>query len=48
MFNTFDTDGGKTISVDEIKQALTAGKNIDPKVWVEVLAEVDNNNDREI
>lgn len=42
-FNTFDSDHGGTISIDEIKSALCAGKNIDPKVWGEILSEVGSN-----
>lgn len=47
-FNTFDVDHGGTISIDEIKMALCAGKNIDDKVWGDILTEVDPNGDAEI
>ena len=47
-FNTFDIDHGGTISMDEIKTALCAGKNIDDKVWNTLISEVDRNGDDEI
>ena len=47
-FNTFDVDHSGYISMDEIKQALCAGKNIDDKVWLSVVDEVDVNKDDEI
>ena len=40
-FKLFDKDGGGTISSDEIKQVLGVGKNIDEKVWREVIKESD-------
>lgn len=40
-FKMFDKDGGGSISADEIKQTLGVGKNIDEKVWTEVLKESD-------
>ena len=47
-FNTFDIDRSGNISMDEIKNAICAGKLIDDKVWASVMSEVDNNNDDEI
>ena len=47
-FNTFDIDKSKYISMDEIKNALCAGKNIDEKVWATVVEQVDVNNDDKI
>lgn len=47
-FNTFDNDRSGFISMDEIKNAICAGKLIDDKVWASVMLEVDNNNDDEI
>jgi calcium-dependent protein kinase len=36
-FKMFDKDGGGSISVDEIKQVLAFGKNLDEKVIAEVI-----------
>jgi calcium-dependent protein kinase len=47
-FNLFDKDGGGSISADEIKEVLGVGKNIDEKVWNEIILEVDSNGDGEI
>ncbi|CDW74871.1 protein kinase domain containing protein [Stylonychia lemnae] len=47
-FNTFDIDQSGFISMDEIKKALCAGKNIDDKVWAKVVEQVDINDDNEI
>jgi Ca2+-binding EF-hand superfamily protein len=44
----FDKDGGGSISVDEIKQVLAFGKNLDEKVIAEVIKQVDANGDGEI
>jgi Ca2+-binding EF-hand superfamily protein len=38
-FRRFDVDGSKTISLEEIKNNLCAGKNIDDNVWKTVIAE---------
>jgi calcium-dependent protein kinase len=40
-FKMFDKDGGGSISSDEIKQTLGVGKNIDERVWAEVIKESD-------
>lgn len=47
-FNLFDKDGSGSISADEIKDVLGVGKNIDEKVWNEIITEVDGNGDGEI
>lgn len=47
-FNLFDRDGGGSISANEIKEVLGVGKNIDPKVWNDIIMEVDGNGDGEI
>lgn len=47
-FNLFDKDGSGSISADEIKDVLGVGKNIDEKVWNEIVLEVDGNGDGEI
>jgi calcium-dependent protein kinase len=47
-FNLFDKDGGGTISAKELKEVLGIGKNIDEKVWNELISEVDGNGDGEI
>lgn len=47
-FNLFDRDGGGSISANEIKEVLGVGKNIDEKIWNEIIMEVDANGDGEI
>lgn len=47
-FKVFDKDGGGSISSTEIKDVLGVGKNIDEKVWNEIIGEVDPNGDGEI
>lgn len=47
-FNLFDRDGGGSISANEIKEVLGVGKNIDEKVWNDIIMEVDANGDGEI
>ncbi len=47
-FNMFDKDGGGSISANEIKDILGVGKNIDEKVWNDIVLEVDANGDGEI
>ncbi len=47
-FKVFDRDGGGSISSQEIKETLGVGKNIDEKVWNEIVSEVDPNGDGEI
>jgi calcium-dependent protein kinase len=36
----FDKDGSGSISAQEVKDILGVGKNIDSKIWDEVIAEV--------
>lgn len=47
-FNLFDKDQGGSISANEIKSVLGVGKNIDEKIWNEIIHEVDSNGDGEI
>ena len=47
-FKVFDKDGGGTISSSEIREVLGVGKNIDEKVWNDIVKEVDPNGDGEI
>jgi calcium-dependent protein kinase len=47
-FNLFDRDGSGSISANEIKDVLGVGKNIDEKIWNQIISEVDNNGDGEI
>jgi calcium-dependent protein kinase len=47
-FNLFDKDGSGSISANEIRDVLGVGKNIDEKVWNEIVTEVDGNGDGEI
>lgn len=47
-FNLFDKDNSGSISANEIKDVLGVGKNIDEKVWNEIVLEVDGNGDGEI
>ena len=47
-FSIFDRDGGGTISATELKEVLGVGKNIDEKVWNDIILEVDINGDGEV
>ena len=49
-FAFFDRDKSGTVTVEELRDALGVGdgKNIDEKVWLEVINEVDENGDGEI
>jgi calcium-dependent protein kinase len=47
-FNLFDKDGSGTISANEVREVLGVGKNIDEKVWNDIVMEVDANGDGEI
>jgi len=45
----FDKDGGGSISIEEIKQVLSFGKNtLDENVVEEIIKQVDSNGDGEI
>ena len=44
-FDMFDTDGGGSITSDEVKKILSFGQNIDPEAIEEMLAKVDSNKD---
>ena len=47
-FKMFDKDGGGTISIDEIKQVLSFGQNLDEEVVNQIIKQVDANGDGEI
>jgi calcium-dependent protein kinase len=47
-FNLFDKDGSGSISANEIREVLGVGKNIDEKIWNEIITEVDSNGDGEV
>ena len=47
-FQFFDKDDSGTVTIEELKDALGIGKNIDEKVWEDVIKEVDENGDGEI
>jgi len=47
-FKMFDRDGGGSISVDEIKQVLSFGQNLDEEVVNQIIKQVDENGDGEI
>jgi calcium-dependent protein kinase len=47
-FSMFDKDGSGSISADEVKSVLGVGKNVDEKLWLDIVKEVDANGDGEI
>jgi calcium-dependent protein kinase len=47
-FKMFDKDGGGTISVDEIKEVLSFGQNLDEHIIQQIIKQVDANGDGEI
>lgn len=47
-FKMFDKDGGGSISIEEIKQVLSFGQNLDEEVIQQVIKQVDENGDGEI
>ena len=47
-FKMFDKDGGGSISIDEIKQVLSFGQNLDDEVINQIIKQVDANGDGEI
>ena len=47
-FRVFDRDNGGSISALEVREVLGVGKNIDEKVWNDIIMEVDANGDGEI
>lgn len=47
-FNMFDKDSGGSISSTEVKEMMGVGKNINEKLWNEMVREVDVNGDGEI
>jgi len=44
----FDKDGGGTISIQEIKEVLSFGQNLDEAVIQQIIKQVDANGDGEI
>lgn len=47
-FKMFDKDGGGSISVEEIKEVLSFGQNLDEEVVQQIIQQVDANGDGEI
>ena len=47
-FKMFDKDGGGSISIDEIKQVLSFGQNLDEEVVKKIINQVDADGDGEI
>jgi len=47
-FKMFDKDGGGTISIQEIKEVLSFGQNLDENVIQQIIKQVDANGDGEI
>jgi len=47
-FRVFDRDNGGSISAQEVREVLGVGKNIEEKVWNDIIMEVDANGDGEI
>jgi calcium-dependent protein kinase len=47
-FDCYDKDGSGSISVEEIKDVLGVGKNINKEVWDQLVLEVDENGDGEV
>jgi len=47
-FKMFDDDGGGSISIDEIKDKLFYGQNIDQSVFELIIGEIDDNGDGEL
>jgi calcium-dependent protein kinase len=47
-FKMFDRDGGGTISIDELKEVLAFGEDVDEETMEEILKLVDENEDQQI
>lgn len=47
-FKMFDKDGSGMISIEEIKQVLSFGKNLDDRAVEDMIKQVDENGDGEI
>jgi len=47
-FKMFDKDGGGSISIEEIKQVLSFGQNLEEDVVNQIIKQVDANGDGEI
>jgi calcium-dependent protein kinase len=47
-FRLFDRDNSGSISADEVKDVLGAGRKIDDEIWKNIILEVDENGDGEI
>lgn len=48
VFKLFDKDGNGSIDTQEVREMLGVGKNVDQKVWDDIIREVDTNGDGEI
>ena len=44
----FDKDGGGSISIDEIKEVLSFGQDLDDDAFDELVEQVDENGDGEV
>ncbi len=44
----FDKDGGGSISMDEIREVMSQGQDLDDDVFDELIKQVDDNGDGEI
>ena len=44
-FKMFDKDGGGTISIDELKEVLAFGDDVDETTMDEIMKMIDDNND---
>jgi calcium-dependent protein kinase len=47
-FRLFDRDNSGSISADEVRDVLGAGRKIDEEIWKNIILEVDENGDGEI
>jgi calcium-dependent protein kinase len=47
-FKKFDADGGGTISLEEVRDVVCAGKSISNRVWEDVIKDIEMNEDGEI
>ena len=44
----YDSDSSGSISLEEFKEVLGIGKNINPQVWDQMITEIDGDGDGEI
>jgi calcium-dependent protein kinase len=47
-FKMFDKDGGGTISIDELKEVLAFGDDVDETTMEEIMKMIDGNDDAQI